>query len=527
LSEPGEQPKSEELEPLGLSPVIIEVPEPISPAGLVETQVTTANGISRFARHAWGDHEIVITTEAEPEARRDGALRFRITDRVEPFGAPELRVTIVDGPGLAGISLAQVDEACRSTEAPFLSQRISVQLAVEVTGTGGGVRISMLRLPGMPSSFAYRRGIRFAIAMLVSLDRVRGRSTPVFIEARGCGRLDLADAHHRLTRTTRFGVSSIDPEAELVEVRQLVGTDWTDPAFLRNSKGEIASALGCDAEDAYVLSDESDLLAGQFGVSPTRAGRLLVATRDRDTVSLAVFGTAERGPIRGYVTFYLPSSVAPGPIRALASEGVARCRVASPLRDGVTVGAIVEDDRVVLEARVRAAVTEPPPKAEPPGSVVREQRTISVDRAAFAALSRAVEDYRGVLDQSQWRERVAIDDRLAKMNPRPSIADLMSFLGKEPDRETQMAVAVVLGTQRRGEPDLELAEVLAGLLASAYSRVRFRAAGSIERHATQRGLESGARLRLATAVGDAIKREGDSEVIPALRSAEAALTQTK
>ena len=63
---------------------------------------------------------------------------------------------------------------------------------------------------------------------------------------------------------------------------------------------------------------------------------------------LATDGT----PVRGYVTFYAPMSVTPEPVRVRASGGVAMCTLPR-MAFGYTIGAVVEDECVVLESYVK------------------------------------------------------------------------------------------------------------------------------------------------------------------------------
>jgi hypothetical protein len=138
-----------------------------------------------------------------------------------------------------------------------------------------------------------------------------------------------------------------------------------------------------------------------------------------------------------------------------------------------------------------------------------------------------IEGYRDHANIADWRERAKIDQRLIAGAERVSFEYLKDTLGSKPDRETAMAVAVVLGGHRASEDDREVAALLVQLVNFRGSeRVRHRAASSIARRARRSDTTQEARRILTEGVASRKLRESQLQVRTALEEADRALALT-
>ena len=105
---------------------------------------------------------------------------------------------------------------------------------------------------------------------------------------------------------------------------------------------------------------------------------------------------------------------------------------------------------------------------------------------------------------------------------------IAELLEKSPDdQEVAMVAAVVLGSIVRREEDLATAEMLIGLLASKFERVRYRAVRSIHRRASRFSISTGAINEMIKGVDVALNAEDSDIVLEPLESARKKLRFAK
>lgn len=320
-------------------PVYIHVPERISTSGLLGTSIVHADDVRRFSGHRWCDHEVTIVSGTEtvpPEA-----LRVAIRDNESDVLTLEVRATArahdpAKEPFFAacrGVFPLDVVSASLANDSAMPSSRFDLDVDIQ-------------RNSKLPPAASYRRGIQLLIEALANLD-ARGTTTPYVLHATSSlGGLDLSDVQERVGTNTQ--VLWIDPEADLVKLR--IGEPLEDPRLL------LQAALGVQVDKLQAV--QTDGFLERFGSWPSRRGRVLSVEAENDQLVATVRGHRTL-PVLGYVTFYVafPTRVdmAVQPRRVRANDGIARLEVEHTLASPVAVGAVIEDEGIVL-----AAMSEPP-----------------------------------------------------------------------------------------------------------------------------------------------------------------------
>jgi hypothetical protein len=340
------------------APVWIHLPERISTAGLLGTIIDHDERLRRVRAHHWGEHKVTIVAGPDPQPADPDALRVSIKDRPSDTIGRVFSVT------LSGGSRETKDfvDACRMISSTFSEG--AVELSHRPHDSDFDVEIAVERLPQEPPAHAYRRGIQFLIEVLDRMDyQARGdtRQTPrdtLHLAIAGSGKLDFGDAQRRVQRVSgndELVLLWLDPEADLVAIQH-------DSAAAQNAIeiiNRVAHALGGEFRPPYVSRRASDPLAGRFGMSEARGGRVISVRDQPDRVVVTVAPDKHDRPVRGCVRFYTSTATeAPYSRRVRASGGVATCEL-PPDVHGRTVGAIIEDEGLLLESHVYADLDEP------------------------------------------------------------------------------------------------------------------------------------------------------------------------
>ncbi len=334
-------------------PVLVHMPERISTGGLLGTRLAhDDNGVRRFRAHQWGAHEVTIVTGSEPWQAEPAALKVRIQDQVSEALDREFYPTLFTSTPSKEPFLT----ACESAAAQFSSDP---RVNRDPRSSDFDLELDVYRLPSESRAHACRRGIQFLIIALDAVDVPQAVADLVYLAVPGSGALDLRDAQVAIERETQFRLMSIDPETDVVAVRLPLRQVRGD----RNAMhAAVAAALHGALYRVFPAARRADALAWRFGVSDIRGGRRLSVEGGAPSVpspgkaTLTVTAIDDR-PVRGYVSFFYSvpagSDVAQRSQRVRATNGVAQCEVPDPL-DGYAVGAIIEDEGVMLETTIAA-----------------------------------------------------------------------------------------------------------------------------------------------------------------------------
>ncbi len=181
----------------------------------------------------------------------------------------------------------------------------------------------------------------------------------------------------------------------------------------------------------------------------------------------------------------------------------------------------VEVDRVLVEVCGQIlSATRPDPAS---GRVLTESFE-AMPREPEPEFWNAVEQYRVNAPIEQWKQRAAVDVKLAAAGPILPASRLSQLLEEAPhDPEIQMAVAVVLGACVSPDDAQPAAHTFVQLLRSPFERARFRAAGSIRRHVEASARSAVERPEVAAALMRAIARERSTAMRLRLLSAQEAV----
>jgi hypothetical protein len=341
-------------------PVSIHLPERISTTGLLGAILDQDGRLRRLRAHQWGHHEVTIVAGSDPRSAEPEALRVSIKDRLSETAGREFSVTT------SGESPEKKEffDACR------MASSNSWGGAVELSHLPFGsdfdlfdVEITVERLPHQPPTDAYRRGIQFLVDVLEQLDslaRDRG-NTPSqrprlqsHLAITGSGKLDFDDAQlrvHRVSGDDELVLLWIDPETDIVAIKHNDGGSEDMMAI----HTRVARSLGGELRRRYLFNRALDPLVGRFGVSETRGGRTISVRQQTDAVVVTVEPDEDERidrPVRGCVVFYASTPTDPPYSRRVhASGGVATCKLSRQVR-GRTIGAIIEDEGIMLESYV-------------------------------------------------------------------------------------------------------------------------------------------------------------------------------
>lgn len=269
----------------------------------------------------------------------------RILAILEPIGSGE-PIMIADGAGDQRRLRAAVERA-----ASMLRETVEIQPG-ETT-----LRVALPAL-AVPPPYALRRAARLVLETLFWLteldqaaphDEYLSSEDPRLVSRltiHGRAPLDLGELQAWLAEHVRGQprVIEIDPETQLVTISSADPDDLLDALRALWDHGTV---------EVHEDTPMSDQLRGQLGVSARRRGFELAVTTGDDGARLRVKGAPDR-PLRGYVSFHVPAEISNRPIRIRASAGHAECRIDRVHDDRFTVGAVVEEDGVPLEAVVPA-----------------------------------------------------------------------------------------------------------------------------------------------------------------------------
>jgi hypothetical protein len=219
-------------------------------------------------------------------------------------------------------------------------------------GTPGLYDLELIvnRAPKVPAAHAHRRGVQFVAAVL---DKMSGVEAPLHVVLRvpGSGDLDLTDAQQRVRADDdRAAVLWIDPETDLVTLRYDLKPVPQNVHELDERSRRAAAALGAESAEMIEIGEPSDPIARRFGGARARAGRKIEDVGG-EPARVSVKATDD-SHVRGYVTFYLTDAddrIVAHRIRAI--DGIATCELARS-EAGFAVGAVIEDEGVILEAFV-------------------------------------------------------------------------------------------------------------------------------------------------------------------------------
>jgi hypothetical protein len=187
-----------------------------------------------------------------------------------------------------------------------------------------------------------------------------------------------------------------------------------------------------------------------------------------------------------------------------------------------------ERDKVLVTAckRIKDLMeTKRAPEVASSSLNLRENELPFVEGAApphdlAAEFWQAVKEYRANRRNGLWNARVLVDRRLSSGVGRVPLDELIEILDLEPDdAEVQMAAAVVLTVPERNDDLLRVVGVLTRLLSSPHERVRYRAAGTIERRFGVGGFAPPLRESLAAALRHAESLERADPVREAISAA--------
>jgi hypothetical protein len=317
-------------------PVRLELPARISTAGLFGAELAREGDVQYFRSHRWGRHAVEIAIGSEPRREHTSELRVRVD--VTPAGSAVAELSVAFSAGRAGERFAR---ACRqalvkfsgtSTDDPVIATHLDLEIGVQW-------------MPGTSPAYAYRRGVTFLLEVLAAFDEPEP-TRAIYFHAPGIGSRDLAEVQAAAdARHPGITFVWIDPETDFVQLNLAEGAD---------------ESLAYGAMDDHVVQqyerDPRDPIAGRFGLSPTRNGRSISATVGESSVRISVQALDDR-PVRGYVDFRysVPTRVDRllRSTRVRASEGVAYCDLERSA-DGFAIGAIIEDEGVVLEVHLPA-----------------------------------------------------------------------------------------------------------------------------------------------------------------------------
>ncbi len=329
----------QEARRLAAFPMVLRLPAWVALDGMLGKQIVREGPTQRFRCHQWGDHVITVVVG--------------LADARGPRGAIPVEVKVVEG-GIAQGELvafmpppegqgfeARLYAAARRAMQRYLTGDVGL-----VGDTTKMIEIRIRRLPGLPFEFAVRRGVRYLIETLAELAKPELPRT-LLVHAPGVNKYDLMPLHDRWQDAALpYEVVSIDRDADLLEVRG-GGPDFE--AVL----GSALEALGTPIAHVYSPADPRDRLAGQFGGSRIRSGYTLTVKRIGGRAIVEVASTEGR-PVQGYVALYaFQGDWQMISYRVRATAGVFRVEMPAPDRRS-TIGAIVEDDGVPLEAVLAA-----------------------------------------------------------------------------------------------------------------------------------------------------------------------------
>jgi hypothetical protein len=295
----------------------ILLPEPVPLDGLLGAVIEQRNDQSIVRRYVWYEHAVTVRVgEGSPESP-------------PPVG---LSRTIALGRGVGGALYVNVkrNEGDDPVFDKALTEILNGLPAVSPLSTGA----------------ILRRGIAAITAALAASDDPTLERYELFVRYPGIGRSDLAELQARVLErepTVAFKVVSFDPETDIVEF-----------TFFGDSEAQIlrfAKAVGYESKENYLYQRAGDAVAHEFGTSPWRGHRKMLATIANDYAQIEVSADGA-GPVRGYVAFYWTNEgnrIVSSRVRA--ADGVASLTLERRVR-GYAVGAFVEDEGLMLECYV-------------------------------------------------------------------------------------------------------------------------------------------------------------------------------
>lgn len=275
--------------------------------------------------------------------RSDRATRF--IAEVEPVALDEPMLIVPASVADEDLARAAVHRAASTLHQPIVLRDGPPRL----------LRVAM-DTAWLPRSYAIRRAIRLFVETLFEIARAeeappedRAVSAPplrtlVHLQLRGAGALEpgTIDAWLRARGHEGARVVEVDPETGVVTIATSHPTAVVE-LFQRSEEFVV--------DEVSDRTWELDSLHGRFGLSAERRGYRLTVEAD-DELVLAVERTDDR-PVRGYVRFYVPEDDGvPLQGRVRATDGRATYRPPWAVGERFTVGAIVEEDDVPLEAVV-------------------------------------------------------------------------------------------------------------------------------------------------------------------------------
>jgi hypothetical protein len=330
------------------APLVVQLPEKISTAGLFGTELIREGSIECFRAHRWGTHEVTLVT-GDDLRHPPNALRVKVSCINATYG-PALRV--VPRPSRANELFVA---ACWQASSSFAS----VSSSQGMIASDFDLEIVAQCLPGMTSAFACRAAVMFLVDVLAAMDAF-GPQHSTYFQVPGIGGRDLFESQSRgELNDGLLTLVWVDPETDIAKVNLAEGTD-PGLAFVPSDK-TINLELTVDAHE--------DPVAGRFGVSASRNGRRISGDLASDSVAVSVQALDDR-PVKGYVTFHYAvhdgKRLEPTSQRIRASQGVARCTIRRR-SEGSAVGAIIEDEGVILELHV-PAVSEKVARARAEGA---------------------------------------------------------------------------------------------------------------------------------------------------------------
>jgi WD40 repeat protein len=321
---------------------VVNVASSFSPDGLLSMRgAVDRNGQHRRSYRTTGRQPWTIHLGPSREGQ-PGQVAVQIDDDMQPrVGMTGLRIIMT-----ASNHRALGSAAGMATAALHDDARLVIDDRLQL------VQLSLTSIPGLPREYAVRRALRLVTEVLVRFDAAAppdSGSPPqapavLYLHIPGSGELEIATLDDGIAGqvTSRVRVLEIDPDVDLVAIVA------DDPAELMHA---VQAHAGIDVERVYPAARPDDAWHGKFGVAEMRRGRRLSVENRGYEAELRVT-SVDGHPPRGHVSFWVPAAIAASPIRVRAVGGVASCRISRRHPYDFTVGAVIEDEGLPLEATV-------------------------------------------------------------------------------------------------------------------------------------------------------------------------------
>jgi hypothetical protein len=340
---------SRRLTSIRTAEVQLALSENVALDGLVSPILEERGDIVRVGRYRWYEHPITLVPSGQQPLASPEVLRVAIRDEQVPALGRMMQLTlpaVSSNPSL----VTAFEDLPR-----LLAARIET---VRVPTSMYDAELVVFRLPNQTKATALRAGVEFVIGVLDWVDHPGFDRTRLHLEIPGSGDRDLREAQDALQALAEgepYSILSIDPETHIVTAMLPPVTTQEEFAVQLD---RVGAALQGHVERELFRGDAIDLVAHRFGSSDVRGGRRLAIDLSETAATITISQT-DRRPVRGYVSFY--SSRDDRSIRherVAASGGVVSYRLPRPRLDATAIGAIVEDEGVMLEGAVDGNVTE-------------------------------------------------------------------------------------------------------------------------------------------------------------------------